>query len=91
MVLRFIDDRYKSAFKWGIVSLVAFVIPDIYIFEGTRTLPKKVIVDPVPRDREHAGARRRHHRAQDPQGTRAAAALLEAVVSAPWSCLNCAP
>ena len=44
MVLRFIDDRYKSAIKWGSVSLVAFVLPDIYIFEGTRTLPKKVIV-----------------------------------------------
>jgi hypothetical protein len=44
MVLRFIDDRYKSAMKLGVVSLVAYVIPDIYIFEGTRTLPKKVIV-----------------------------------------------
>jgi len=44
MVLRFIDDRYRSAIKWGIVSLVAYVVPDIYIFEGTRTLPKKVIV-----------------------------------------------
>ncbi|MBK5330375.1 MAG: hypothetical protein JJD93_00290 [Ilumatobacteraceae bacterium] len=44
MVLRFVDDRYKSAIKWGSVSLVAFVLPDIYIFEGTRTLPKKVIV-----------------------------------------------
>lgn len=44
MVMRFIDDRYKSAIKWGIVSLVAYVIPDIYIFVGTRTLPKKVIV-----------------------------------------------
>ena len=44
MVLRFIDDRYRSAIKWGMVSLVAYVIPDIYIFAGTRTLPKKVIV-----------------------------------------------
>jgi hypothetical protein len=44
MVMRFIDDRYKSAIKWGIVSLVAYVIPDVYIFVGTRTLPKKVIV-----------------------------------------------
>ena len=44
MVLRFIDDRYKSAIKWGSVSLVAYVLPDVYIFEGTRTLPKKVIV-----------------------------------------------
>jgi hypothetical protein len=44
MVLRFIDDRYKSAVKWGIVSLVAFVIPDVYIFVGTRTLPTRIIV-----------------------------------------------
>ncbi len=43
MVLRFVDDRYRSAIKWGVVSLVAYVIPDIYIFAGTRTLPKKVI------------------------------------------------
>lgn len=44
MVLRFIDDRYKSATKWGVISLVAYIIPDVYIFVGTRTLPKKVIV-----------------------------------------------
>ncbi len=44
MVLRFIDDRYKSAIKWGVVSLVAYVVPDVYIFEGTRTLPLKVII-----------------------------------------------
>ena len=44
MVLRFIDDRYKSAIKWAMVSLVAYIIPDVYIFEGTRTLPLKVII-----------------------------------------------
>jgi len=44
MVLRFIDDHYRSACKWGALSLVAYVTPDIYIFEGTRTLPTKVIV-----------------------------------------------
>ena len=44
MVLSFIDNRYKSAILWGAVSLVAFVIPDIYIFVGTRTLPTRVIV-----------------------------------------------
>jgi hypothetical protein len=44
MVLRFIDDRHRSAIKWGVVSLVAYVLPDVYIFEGTRTLPLKVIV-----------------------------------------------
>jgi hypothetical protein len=43
MVLRFIDDHYKSAINWGLFSLVAFIVPDIYIFVGTRTLPKKVI------------------------------------------------
>jgi len=44
LVMRFVDDRYRSAVKWGSVSLVAYVVPDIYIFAGTRTLPKKVIV-----------------------------------------------
>lgn len=44
MVLYFIDDHYKLAIKWGIISLVAFVIPDIYIFAGTRTLPTRIIV-----------------------------------------------
>ena len=44
MVLYFIDEHYKLAIKWGIVSLVAFVIPDIYIFAGTRTLPTRIIV-----------------------------------------------
>ena len=44
MVLSFIDDRYYSAAKWGIISLIAFIAPDIYIFEGTRTLPKKVVI-----------------------------------------------
>jgi len=44
MVLYFIDDRYKLATKWALVSLVAFVVPDIYIFVGTRTLPTRVIV-----------------------------------------------
>jgi hypothetical protein len=44
MVLCFIDDRYRSAIKWGVVSLIAYLVPDIYIFAGTRTLPKKVIV-----------------------------------------------
>jgi hypothetical protein len=44
MVLRFIDDHFKSATKWGVVSLVAFVVPDAYIFLGTRTLPTKIIV-----------------------------------------------
>lgn len=44
MVLYFIDDNYRLAIRWGVISLVAFVIPDIYIFVGTRTLPTKVIV-----------------------------------------------
>ena len=34
MVLYFIDDHYKLAIKWGIISLIVFVIPDIYIFAG---------------------------------------------------------
>jgi len=44
MVIAFIDDHYRSALKWAIISLVAFVVPDIYIFLGTRTLPARIIV-----------------------------------------------
>lgn len=44
MVLYFIDDRYKLAIRWAIISLIAFVIPDVYIFVSTRTLPTRVIV-----------------------------------------------
>ena len=43
-VLAFIDDRYGPAAGWGLLSLVMFIVPDIYIFVGTRTLPKKMIV-----------------------------------------------
>ena len=44
MVLNFIDEQYRVAARWGAVALVAFIIPDLYIFEGTRTLPTKLIV-----------------------------------------------
>ena len=44
MVLYFIDDNYRLAIRWGAISLAAFVIPDIYIFVGTRTLPTRIIV-----------------------------------------------
>ena len=44
MVLSFIDDHYRSAIKWGVLSLIAFVVPDLYIFLGTRTLPTRIIV-----------------------------------------------
>lgn len=44
MVINFIDDHFRQAFKWALISLVAFIIPDLYIFLGTRTLPKRIIV-----------------------------------------------
>jgi hypothetical protein len=44
MVIAFIDDKYRLATKWAFISLIAFVVPDIYIFLGTRTLPKRIIV-----------------------------------------------
>lgn len=44
MVLAFIDDYYRRALKWGALSLIAFVIPDVYIFLGTRELPKRIIL-----------------------------------------------
>jgi hypothetical protein len=44
MVLSFIDDHFKKAVKWAAISLGAFIVPDLYIFLGTRTLPKRIIV-----------------------------------------------
>lgn len=44
MVIRFVDDQYRKALQWAAVSLAAFVLPDVYIFLGTRTLPTKLIV-----------------------------------------------
>ena len=44
MVLSFIDDHYKQALKWAVISLGVFIVPDIYIFLGTRELPRTVIV-----------------------------------------------
>jgi hypothetical protein len=43
MVLSFIDDHYRKAVEWALISLAAFIIPDLYIFLGTRTLPKRII------------------------------------------------
>ncbi|MEY4339220.1 MAG: hypothetical protein RLZ14_1070 [Actinomycetota bacterium] len=44
MVLSFIDNHYRAALKWATISLVVFIIPDLYIFLGTRELPRRVIV-----------------------------------------------
>ena len=44
MVLAFIDDQYATAAKWAFISLVAFIVPDLYIFLGTRELPTRIIV-----------------------------------------------
>jgi len=44
MVLSFIDDHMRQAIKWALISLVVFIIPDLYIFLGTRTLPTRIIV-----------------------------------------------
>ena len=43
MVLYFIDNRYRLAVRWAVISLVAFLVPDLYIFLGTRTLPNNLI------------------------------------------------
>lgn len=44
MVLSFIDDHHRQAVKWALISLAVFIIPDLYIFLGTRTLPTRIIV-----------------------------------------------
>ncbi|MFT3852587.1 MAG: hypothetical protein QM733_07615 [Ilumatobacteraceae bacterium] len=44
MVLAFIDNQYRDAAKWLLASAGAFVVPDLYLFIGTRHLPKRVIL-----------------------------------------------
>lgn len=44
MVLSFIDERYRQAVGWGLIALVAFIVPDVYIFLGTRHLPTNLII-----------------------------------------------
>ncbi|MFM7685824.1 MAG: hypothetical protein ACKPDI_07865 [Actinomycetota bacterium] len=44
MVLNFIDNKYKAALKWAAISLGVFILPDLYIFLGTRELPTNVII-----------------------------------------------
>lgn len=44
MVLSFIDEHYVQAVGWAVIALVAFIIPDVYIFLGTRELPAGLIV-----------------------------------------------
>ena len=44
MVLSFIDEHYRQAVGWGVIALVAFIIPDVYIFLGTRHLPTNLII-----------------------------------------------
>ena len=87
MVLYFIDDRYKMATKWALVSLVAFVVPDIYIFVGTRTLPTRVIVILCCGDPDDARACRGRDHPQGPQGPRGARNG-SSDGGCSWSCLN---
>jgi cbb3-type cytochrome oxidase subunit 3 len=38
MVLSFVDGHHRRAIEWALISLGAFVVPDIYIFAGTQRL-----------------------------------------------------
>ena len=44
MVLSFVDANYRRAAEWAVISLVAFLVPDIYIFLGTRQLPRSLVL-----------------------------------------------
>ncbi len=44
MVISFVDRQYRRALMWALCSLVAFVVPDLYLFLGTGHLPKRIIV-----------------------------------------------
>lgn len=43
-VLALIDGKFRDAAKWGSFTLLAFVVPDIYIFKTTHELPRMVVV-----------------------------------------------
>ena len=43
-VLALIDAKHGDAALWGSASLVAFLVPDVYIFLATDELPKSIIV-----------------------------------------------
>lgn len=43
MVISFVDRQYKRALIWATCSLVAFIVPDLYLFYGTGHLPHKII------------------------------------------------
>jgi hypothetical protein len=43
-VLALIDSKYHEATRWGLLTLFAYVIPDIYIFRTTRELPKVAVM-----------------------------------------------
>jgi len=44
MVFHFVDDRLRRALSWGIFNLVAFVVPDAYLFVGTHRLPWPLVM-----------------------------------------------
>ena len=44
MVLAFIDNQYRAAAKWLLFSAGAFIVPDLYLFLGTRHMPRRVIL-----------------------------------------------
>ncbi|MEI7548823.1 MAG: hypothetical protein WCK21_12330 [Actinomycetota bacterium] len=44
MVLNFIDDHMRKASEWALISLMVFIVPDLYIFLGTRTLPARIVI-----------------------------------------------
>ena len=69
MVLSFIDDQFKNAAKWALISLVAFILPDLYIFLGTRELPRRIVVD---RLRDHLDHLVGGHHQRGAQGARRA-------------------
>lgn len=44
MVTQFVDHGWRQALRWALLSLTVFVLPDLYIFLGTRSLPTRIVV-----------------------------------------------
>ena len=44
MVLAFVDHHHRRAAEWALISIGAFIVPDVYIFAGTRRLPSSMVL-----------------------------------------------
>ncbi|MGA0894761.1 MAG: hypothetical protein ACO3S5_09045 [Ilumatobacteraceae bacterium] len=39
MVVGFVDGRRRTAMRWGVLTAIAYAIPDVYLFTSTERIP----------------------------------------------------